>query len=45
MVNNVSKKFYEKCVDDLRTANKIILLIYRLGVTFFYLQNRNGNEM
>ena len=35
VVNNVYKMFYEKCVDNLRIANKIILFIYPLLVSNF----------
>ena len=35
MVNNVYKQLYEKCVDDIRLSNKIILFIYGLLVLNF----------
>lgn len=42
MVNSVYKKLYEKCVDDLRITNKIMLLIYGLLVLNFL---PSGKEM
>lgn len=36
VVNDVYKKLYEKCVDDLKISNKIILLIYGLLALNFW---------